>query len=140
MAHLAAPSYGRILVVIFMDVLIFGALTGFLVPQPSHPFRQFSHLLQVIIGDLIHPVIAHWDPQLRVWYTDTPYLVLGFTVVFVFPLSMLRNISKLEYTSFLAVAIIIVFTGILTYQAYVTHPPLNPLNFARFWWKLTLFG
>jgi amino acid permease len=101
MVHLAAPGYGRIITVIFMDVLIFGALVGFL----------------VIIGNLIRPVIDHWDPFTRVWYTDTPYLILGFTVVFVFPLSMLRNISMLEYTSFLAVAIIIAFTGILSYQS-----------------------
>jgi len=97
---MAAPGYGRPITVIFMDVLIFGALTGFL----------------VIIRSLLLPVIDFFAPGLRVWYTDTPYVLLAFTVFFVFPLSMLRNISRLEFTSFLAVAIIIAFTGILSYQ------------------------
>jgi len=39
--------------------------------------------------------------------------VFFFTVAFIFPLCMLRNISKLEYSSFAAVAIIVFFTGVI---------------------------
>jgi hypothetical protein len=36
----------------------------------------------------------------------------------IFPLSMLRNISKLEISSFLAVLIIIFFTGVVIVLRY----------------------
>lgn len=51
----------------------------------------------------------------RAWYTDRAVLVSMFTAAFVFPLSMLRNISKLELSSFAAVIIIIFFTGVVMY-------------------------
>jgi len=98
MVEAALPGIGKTITAVFVLLLIFGALSAFLV---------------IIAGILtgnngIVPTVTH---GLKAWYTNRAVLIFIFTVVFIFPLSMLPNISKLEYSSFAAVAIIIFFTG-----------------------------
>eukprot|EP01127_Copromyxa_protea_P004477 TRINITY_DN14338_c0_g1_i1.p1 TRINITY_DN14338_c0_g1~~TRINITY_DN14338_c0_g1_i1.p1 ORF type:complete len:445 (+),score=66.43 TRINITY_DN14338_c0_g1_i1:178-1335(+) len=93
------PRAGRIITSIFVLLLIFGALSGFL----------------IIIGDILcgNNGIVPFITPVKAWYTDRDVLVSFVTALFVFPLCMLRNISKLEYSAFAAVIIIIFFTGVI---------------------------
>jgi len=99
MVEATFPGWGRGLTTFFILLLIFGALAGFL----------------IIIGDILcgENGIVPSITSVQAWYTQRDVLVFIFTSVFIFPLSMLRNISKLEYSSFAAVAIIIFFTFVI---------------------------
>jgi len=93
----AFPKVGKILTTIFINVLIFGGLTGFL----------------VIIADSYDGVMNYFMEGNRPWYTDKNYGMLIIAAAIVFPLSLVRNISKLEYSSLAAVVIIGGFTFIV---------------------------
>lgn len=93
----AFPKVGRILTTIFMNLLLFGALTGFM----------------VIIADQVNDVVIFASGGHVAFYTDKNFLLALVAVFIIFPLSMLKNISKLEYSSFAAVAIIFFFTIIV---------------------------
>jgi amino acid permease len=106
-AH-AFPFFGRIGTTILMNILIFGALTSFV----------------VIIGDVTLPLVQHLPLPAHSFWVQRPFVVSALVVLVVLPLSLLRRISFLEYSSFLAVGIIALFSCLITYlgiQAAVEH-------------------
>eukprot|EP01127_Copromyxa_protea_P012004 TRINITY_DN3083_c0_g1_i1.p1 TRINITY_DN3083_c0_g1~~TRINITY_DN3083_c0_g1_i1.p1 ORF type:complete len:291 (-),score=23.55 TRINITY_DN3083_c0_g1_i1:422-1294(-) len=104
LVHKAIPRYGKYLVAFFFIISLFGTLTSF----------------ALIIAGLLSDVAVYIVQQIPslaghtgYWFTDKAVLLLIFSCVSLFPLSMLRNISKLEYSSFVAILIVIVFTGVI---------------------------
>jgi len=93
----AFPKVGRILTTIFMDILLFGALTGFM----------------VIIADQVFEVVGFGSGGVEAFYTKKEFLLVMIAALIIFPLCMLKNISLLEYSSFAAVGIIFCFTIII---------------------------
>lgn len=99
LADKSFPFLGKYITVFFFNILLFGSLSSFL----------------VIIADLLKDIFRYISPGYH-WYTDRTVLLFVFTIIFVFPLSMLRNISLLEYSSFVAVILISFFTGVILYK------------------------
>jgi len=87
-----------------MMLLVFGAMIAFL----------------VIIADLLHTVsycsIAHQSDTSLLDNRD--FILFFVTTVFIFPICLLRDISKLEVLSLGAVVIIMVFAGTTVYESF----------------------
>jgi amino acid permease len=94
LAEKTVPRFGKYINTLFISILLFGALTAYM----------------DIIASLLDGVFSQLG---RYWYTDKYVLLLLFSAFFMFPLCMLRNISKLEYSSFVAVVLIAFFTGVI---------------------------
>lgn len=110
LANKSIPYVGKYISMFFFNILLFGSLSSFL----------------VIIADLLQDIVRFISPTYH-WYTDRTVVLLVFVILFVFPLCMLRNISLLEYSSFVAVVLITFFTCVITYQGsvriyYSNHP------------------
>eukprot|EP01128_Nolandella_sp_AFSM9_P000639 TRINITY_DN1078_c0_g1_i2.p1 TRINITY_DN1078_c0_g1~~TRINITY_DN1078_c0_g1_i2.p1 ORF type:complete len:357 (+),score=57.78 TRINITY_DN1078_c0_g1_i2:511-1581(+) len=76
-----------------MLLLIFGALTGFI----------------VIIGNVVQPILDEYIK--KSFFTAPPVVLFIGTVVIILPLCLLRDIGKLEYSSILAIVLIVLFVG-----------------------------
>lgn len=96
LAEKTFPRVGKYINTVFIAILLFGALVAYM--------DIIAGLLKgVVVGITTH----HY------WFTNEYVLLLAFTIIFMFPLCMLRNISKLEYSSFIAVFLIAFFTFVI---------------------------
>lgn len=97
LAEKTFPKVGKYINTVFIAILLFGALVAYM--------DIIAGLLQGVVRGIVHN---------HSWYTDQYVLLLAFTIIFMFPLCMLRNISKLEYSSFIAVFLIAFFTFVIS--------------------------
>lgn len=96
LAEIIFPRYGRKAVAVMILVLIFGALSAFL----------------VIIGDTLSHAVQALSGHSG--FVTTRYFLTPLVMICtVFPLSLLRSVHQLERWSFLAVGIILVFCGVI---------------------------
>jgi amino acid permease len=95
LAEKTFPVVGKYINTLLIAILLFGALVAYM----------------DIIAALLDGLFSQFGRHL--WYTNKDVLLLLFTAVFMFPLCMLKNISKLEYSAFLAVFLIAFFTFVV---------------------------
>jgi amino acid permease len=95
-AELALPGYGSYLLTFLVNIGSFGSLVAFL----------------DIIGDILQAIVLYVSP-LRSFFLTKPFLLLCFTFLFIFPLCLLRNITTLKYSSFLATLLLSFFVGVV---------------------------
>jgi amino acid permease len=96
--ELSLPGIGSYLLTFLLNVGSFGSLVAFL----------------DIIADILQSVVLYLTPA-RSFFLDKSFLLLVFTFVFILPLCLLRNISMLKYSSFVATMLLTVFVGVIAF-------------------------
>lgn len=92
----------------------------------------------IIIGDLMPQVISSFsdnDQQLAYFLTDRRFWITVFMITLVLPLSFLRKLDSLKYTSLISLFAVIYLCIIVIYHYYSPNyppPPSDAIELASF--------
>ncbi|KAG2232876.1 hypothetical protein INT48_004889 [Thamnidium elegans] len=92
----------------------------------------------IIIGDLMPQVISSLsnnDQQLAYFLTDRRFWITVFMITLVLPLSFLRKLDSLKYTSLISLVAVIYLCVIVVYHYYSPNyppPPIDAIEIASF--------
>jgi len=91
-------TFGFYLITIFMFLMAFGAMIAYI----------------VVIGDTIPPVVEEYIDNSDI-LANRKFCVLMYSIIFMLPLSLLRDMSSLKWSSFISItAVVIILLCVLT--------------------------
>ena len=122
----------KIVITISMFFYLFGGCVGkraTLIVAPSVSSLLRSAAYQNVVMDQIAPVLEHANAPAFV--QDRKFLIPIFTLVVIVPLTLLRNLKSLEFTSLLAVVSIAFVEGDVIYKYFSLPDDLHPVSRVR---------